>query len=227
MKTRVNSFRDIGLYLTLATLFMIPNQALAISTPVQSTFDSNLEVWTVTGSGTVSHSASGGNPGGFIQYNDQTAGDGFIIAPNKFLGDWSNLDNGNGKLSWDHKIIVEGNPVDPNDPLKAVISGPGGTAEFNSGIAPSTTNWLTVMATIDESLWSVTSGTWNGLLSDVTDLRLLIEVVSNGPGLGEVDGIDNVVLSSSAIPEPSTMLLFGTGFIGLIGWRKLKGYKTE
>lgn len=46
--------------------------------------------------------------------------------------------------------------------------------------------------------WTVTSGTWEQLLANVTDLQIDIELVSNAsiPGDTDIEGIDNIALIS-------------------------------
>ena len=154
----------------------------AVGYPIVSTFETQTEGWTLRGSGRLSFKAAGGNPGGFLRYDDVagTGGDGWIIAPAKFLGDWSFLDQ-RGVLSWDHIII---NPGGSASILKgtATISGPGGSATFTS---PNyfTTQWQTFSVPISQTAWSVT-GSWDNLLTNITDLRIRIEACHNGgPGL--------------------------------------------
>jgi hypothetical protein len=70
-----------------------------------------------------------------------------------------------------------------------------------------------------EADWKLESGTWKGLLADVTELQIPIELVTNDaiPGDTDHEGIDNVILSSSA-PEPASLALLGSGIAGLVGF---------
>lgn len=181
-------------------------QGVAAAT-ITSTFDLSLEGWTLAGNPALSHQATGGNPGGFARYDDTAgpAGDGWIVAPSEYLGDWSSLD-GVGWISWDHKILDMGQGGEILDG-QARISGPGGSAIYLSG-GQFTEQWQSYIAPLTESAWEVTDGSWSTLLGNVTELQLLIEAVFNeGPTL-DIDGIDNVAL----VPEPSsvTLLLFAT-----------------
>ena len=71
--------------------------------------DSGVDMWTGTGSGNFSFSSSGGNPGGFIRFDDSsgTSAEGWIYAPAKFLGNWSDWEN-QASISWDSLIIQKG-----------------------------------------------------------------------------------------------------------------------
>lgn len=192
---------------------------LALTCPITvaaviSDFDADLDGWVATGSGSLSHSAAGGNPNGFAQFDDipGVGGDGFLIAPAKFLGDWSALD-GNGSLNWEHRILTLGDvPTVVN--ARATIAGPGGEA-FYVGALHQTT-WTMFSAPIDSSDWVTSVGTWNALLSNVTSLTIRIEAVHNNGAALDVDGIDNVQL----VPEPSTLLLAAFGFFGLFAMHK-------
>lgn len=175
-----------------------------------STFDTGLDGWTLIGSGKLSHRTTGGNPGGFARFDDEsgTAGDGWISAPAAFLGDWSSLD-GVGTLSWDHIILDPGGgPTILRG--AAYFSGPAGSASFQSN-QYFTTSWQTFSAPIDRSRWTVT-GSWPNLLANVTFLRIRIEAAHNaGPTLDKT-GIDSV----SLIPEPSCFTLVTLAGTGLL-----------
>ena len=58
-------------------------------------------------------------------------------------------------------------------------------------------------------------------MSDVTDLRIQIEMVDNFNDYGQPDdqdAIDNVVLN--AVPEPMSVLLVSSAVIGILGLRR-------
>ncbi len=195
--------------------------AAQVTVPVTSEFDSGLDGWTkVTGqNSTVTHSATGGNPSGYVHFTDAGSGRSDIQAPAAYLGDWSSLD-GVGTLSWDHKIFALG--TSPQEPpfkqFEAVIKGNGNQARFLS-VATAQMDWTTAVAPIDESEWTVELGTWAALLADVQDLQIRIELVGNdGPLPGDVDGIDNVVLEGAALPVPSLnplgLVALGTLLLG-------------
>jgi hypothetical protein len=175
------------------------------SAAIVSDFNAGLDGWTATGSGSLSHSLAGGNPLGFARFDDVpgTGGDGFLVAPAKFLGDWSLLD-GNGALEWEHIILRLGDASDLVN-ARATIAGPGGEATFVGPLHQTT--WITLSAPISSANWFVLNGSWNALLANVTSLQIRIEAVHNDGAALDIDGIDNVQL----VPEPGTLSLLCAG----------------
>lgn len=172
--------------------FHYPVVSVAPVVIARSTFDTDLEGWTLIGSGTLTYQSSGGISGGFARFDDisGTGGDGWIIAPSKFLGDWSGL-NGTGTLSWYHTVLSPGGGP-TFVPAGVSISGPGGSASWQSPNLLAT-YWQFFSVPVDPSVWSVT-GSWSALLANVTTLQIRIEGVHNGGPALDTDGIDNVVL---------------------------------
>jgi hypothetical protein len=177
-----------------------------------SDFSADLDGWTAQGDGSISHSPTGGNPGGFLRSSDPAAGSNTdAFAPAKFLGDWSAYDNGAGSVSADLTIIDANGPH--TEGVEFLISGPGGVASFRfptSG-GPSVGTWTTYSLPISQSAWNITSGNWASLLSDVQVFRIDLEFISGT----EATGLDNVRLA--AVPVPATVWLFGSGLLGLAG----------
>ncbi|MEM8947621.1 MAG: PEP-CTERM sorting domain-containing protein [Planctomycetota bacterium] len=176
-----------------------------------------MDGWTfdgTIGSGDFFWESIGGNPGGYLQSIDLVGFQGEAIAPAKFLGDWSSLDE-SGQLSFDHRLFTIGNAISSFAPFSATISGPGGSAIWVADevfMAP--TDWVSFQVPIAESSWTVQSGTWGALLADVQELRFPTETISNNDGnSGDNTGLDNVILS--AIPEPTSLLLAAISIIGL------------
>jgi len=170
---------------------LLPHSVGALE--IVSDFDSGLDGWTnELGDGSTSWASSGGNPGGFLHFNDNFAAE-WAVAPSKFLGDWRRF-NMVGKIIFDHRLISIGENAYEFLPYEVRISGPGGSAVWVGHRPTGPTGWLRFVVILMPSLWTVTSGTWEGLLENVTDFRILIERCRNN-GFGEEDGLDNVRLS--------------------------------
>ena len=158
---------------------------------VYSDFDAGLDGWTCVGDGTCSNPTTGGNPGGFLKNSDPATGANTdAVAPSKFLGDWSAL-NGNGYLQLD-QIILSGSGNQTQGP-NIIIQGPGGkaTTKYEPSEGPPVGSWKSYTFPISEDSWSITSGSWIGLLGDVASLKIDMEFIVGV----EQTGLDNVVLT--------------------------------
>ncbi len=82
-----------------------------------------------------------------------------------------------------------------------------------------TTNFDSASIAKDTSNWTAMS-TFSGIVDDDYDVLYIAFKMGGYDGLR---GIDNVNLQvGTPVPEPTTMLLFGTGIAGLIGLRRKK-----
>jgi hypothetical protein len=182
-------------YLLTIFIFIASMQcSISYAITARSTFDTGVDGWTCIGSGSFGYVDEGGNPGGFVRFVDisGTSGDGWIIAPTKFLGDWTTLD-GNGVLSWDHIILQEGG-VDTILQGQVMIAGPEGTATCTT-LESMKEFWKSFSVPVSQPAWKLTLGSWAGLINNVTELKIRIEAVWNVSSPLDIDGIDNVVLT--------------------------------
>jgi len=168
---------------------------------ITSDFENDLDGWSAIGDGVATWIESGGNPGGWMRIEDDVQDHyAWAKAPSKFLGDWESL--GITYISAD----VEELSLNPYEPFDFEISGPGGTADYNSGIIP-TTSWQIILAPLQESAWNITQGTWEDIISNVTEFLVDAEF-NNGQ---EKVGIDNVILYNvPSIPVANFIFTPGT-----------------
>ena len=181
-------------FLLLALLASAGSMTGQPHTPVISSFDNGADGWTWTTG--VTWQSGGGNPGGYLKFVDYgPAHGGQIIAPSRYLGNWSSMDS-SGEIRFDFRIFATSHPVFPSGTPK--ISGPGGSAYWTGApVWTAPTSWLTYAVPIHASVWKVTSGTWSALLANVTELRILMPASSNA---SETTGVDNIVLRRNSSP---------------------------
>jgi hypothetical protein len=223
------------LTVALAALAAAPaGPAMAEVILAQSTFDADLDGWTVQGGYGLSHELAGGNPGGFALAAapppDGNNYSGQFFAPAKFLGDLTALD-GNGAIRWDHRVIEIGSsPVD-FAPLQVALFSGGAAAAF-AGPASSADDWVSAEALFDEALWTVSGAAWADILADVTAIRIRGEVVNNAGSFEDAVGLDNVFLvafeqsSPVATPEPSMLAGLTFAFVWLALARARRDRRT-
>ena len=163
--------------------------SISYAITARSTFDNDFDGWESEGSGNLHYVSEG-----YLMYEDITGsgGDGWITAPAKFLGDWTTLDR-DGVLSWDH-IILQAGGVGTILQGQVMIAGPGGSAMCTT-LESMKEFWKSFSVPVSQPAWTVTSGSWAGLINNVTELKIRIEAVWNNTLPLDVDGIDNVVLT--------------------------------
>ena len=179
---------------------------------VKSTFDTDADGWSL--SADHSWQSTGGNPGGYIHYID-TVYYPWIIAPSKFLGDWATM--GAMSLTYEAKIFDTGN-INTVGYYQVRIFGPGGIAYWFGPPLNSSPVWVPINVPISESDWTVTLGSWDELLVDVTQLEIATAYYNNWYPQ-EITGIDNVSLN--VIPVPGAVILGSLG-LGFAGWKLRK-----
>jgi len=190
-----------------------------------STFDNSTEGWDIFNrAGPVAEtvgywSPSGGNPGGnFVAQDGGIGGTGFFVSPIAWAGNWSQYIG--GTLRFDLTLIIfAGTPA--LFPLYDVLiyTDPTLYAYSKFGVNPSEGVWSSYQLQLIDSNFTEVGGSFDTIMSNVAGLRIIGEFVS-GP---EVVGLDNVMVS--AVPEPATMLLLGSGLIGLAGYGRKKFFK--
>jgi PKD repeat protein len=148
--------------------------------------------WSFSGAGGVTNQSSGGNPGRYLSIANGT-GTAIAQCPPKFLGDWSLLDNHAAEIQVDLIVTNYSGSVYLHDYF-IKIEGPGGIATFpiDNAIEEAFNKWTTFSFPIKASSWTVSSGNWSSLISNVTGLSLTLEYLTGS----ETVGMDNFCITN-------------------------------
>lgn len=174
---------------------------------IQSTFDTGLEGWTTSSGGSITYSAVGGNPGGYLQQIDLDLQDMFIIAPPAFLGNLTGFQE--GTLSFDVRQIVGTADYDPFG-IVIIRNGANFVAAdiVTSGFPGS--EWSTQSVILNASSFGTTPDFFSSIMSNVTALEITLE---SQFGVFETVGLDNMQLAV-AVPEPGCLMLLSVAALG-------------
>ena len=142
--------------------------------PVGSEFDAGLDGW--SGGSEIRFQSGIGNSPGSMEFQELYRGSGFASAPPKFLGFWSSLD-GKGFISFQHRVALQFSPGfwGAAVPREIRLSGPGGSAVWQGAAPEFSNNWVSVSVKLDQAEWTVTSGTWQNLLDQVTAFEIRVD----------------------------------------------------
>ena len=159
---------------------------------VESNFDAGTNGWTVSpGTATFVRSPVGGDPGGFARVGERIARSGATLkAPFVYAGRWQGGTAVPSLLSFDVNVLsMQGIWI--SGPV-LTLRGPGGSARLT---VPSSTlaangHWRTYVVALNAATWSISSGTLDGLLNNVTSFTIQADTAT---GL-ETIGFDNVRL---------------------------------
>ena len=196
----------MGRRLTLATLAAaaVLGTATASAATVNSTFDSGLEGWTVSGdpaAGSPTWVGTGGNPGGFIRTVDRGSGvTMYWDAPSLFrrLGSLYG-----GQLKFELRQSSLSSQFDDDD---VVIVGGGVTVAYDTPGNPATSFTKYTVPLRETVHWTnqatkkrATATEMAKALASPSAIRIRAEYVNGG----DTDDLDNVILTSGdAVPPP-------------------------
>ncbi len=189
------------------------------SCAVETFNSSGLGDWSFQDTGGPSNPGTGGNLGGFCLVPD-ASNTSYAFAPSRFLGGWSTL-AASGYLTIDVRVLsAVGAAVDIPQFIR--LSGPGGVAYVPmpaASLPPVGRLWKTFTYPLDGSGWTVGSGTWAGLLAEVTECRIQAEFINGDEQIG-LDNFGRMSGTCGAIDEPVAIAAPGVtacGHIGLVG----------
>lgn len=185
-----------------------------------SGFDRSLEGWTSNLSNEVTWKSTGGNPGGYAQFVDGSTGETWFVAPAAFRGDLRILD-GTGTLTYDQRLVQIGGFNSGMVPMEVRLSGPGGEANWLSDYPTEGLQWNHMIVPFQQNAWNIMSGSWSGLLANVTSFWIRAEHVDNfwGQPNRETFTIDNVTLTANPVPEPASIVSLLIAGAAIAGYR--------
>ncbi|HDY70698.1 MAG TPA: PEP-CTERM sorting domain-containing protein [Nitrospirae bacterium] len=196
--------------------FCVPTFANA---DITSTFDTDLEGWTVEGANYI-HRDYGGNPDGHMDIKDNSAKLNHVLAPEETYN-YGNLSSYNGGiLSFDVRLTSP-SPSNYSDFRygKVTITGSTGVAWIDLINTPSA-SWTTYTTSLTSTAWNVT-GNWADILSDITKISIVLDEGTRGNS----SGFDNFAIKATVVPEPISYILFLAGGAAL-GFRRYTKKKS-
>ena len=209
----------IALLFIAILLFGFTYDAKALS--IASTFDSDLEGWYSNNDpGSTSHVYEGSN--GVMRVEDLKGDSLHIIAPSKFLGDWTNYE----KLSMDMKATSWGDDsLYTGSVMFEMTDGVNKAQYLFYNTQTIGDQWMNYSLVLDKNYnagnWHI-NGDWDILKSNVTSFSIAVDLVINGGVLRDINYVDNIQLiqSPTPAPEPSSVIFGLASLAGILGLRK-------
>jgi hypothetical protein len=175
-----------------------------------SNFDIDKDGWTANG-GIIYYHSSGGNPDGFIEFEDDQDGKGVFIAPSKFLGNLSNYDH--GTINFDLKNTYDNGQDSLWGYGMVKITSSNSYAEKNVVPLGYYGEWTSFTIQMNAVDWGLTESGWDSLLADVTKISIQMDAQWNYYDKSALDNFAINPYSSDVEPEltdnyPSTYNLY-------------------
>lgn len=182
----------------LVFLFLMIYSSGGFSQVISDFEGDNTDGWVSEGDGVYYYEATTGNPGGCFRVDDDATGDmNYSFAPLKFLGNWSSA-TASDTLSADIFLNQIATAYITSNNFLFRIKGPGGQATAILNPNPPYKTWKTYKVSLSPTDWQLNSGTWSGLMQQVTTLIVTMEFISGD----EFNRLDNVKLSFSPVAVP-------------------------
>jgi hypothetical protein len=193
---------------------LVPVLALAISgslfaTTITSTFDVDLDGWTAQ-HGVLVYNASGGNPGGYLEEDDDGQSNMQADAPAKFIiGDLTGY-----SISVDLNVLgtLPTNPFGGFGKLTLY----NGAASMTADLGDPAIGWTHYSTALTLTAFG-NDANFNTIITNVTKIQIALDPVNQQSG--DATGMDNFTLSNtdadSPVPEPATLGIAGLALIAV------------
>lgn len=179
------------------TAILLPALCRSLPPEILSDFSNDEEGWTAVG-GSVIYHEFGGYRDGFLEFQDTAIGDGYIVAPPRFLGDLREYITGCFRVQLKTYVGIDG-VVEPIFGRMEIRSGTLVIAADMVAPAP-VIGWIPFTLLLELNSWGGDVQEWRSLLSNVTEIRIYLDVQT---GLLDRAGIDEIHLQPGEIANES------------------------
>ncbi len=174
----------------------LPDCPGATAIPITNTFTKSTEGWKLANNGFPNEpnlSTSGGNPDGHLSATDADANNSWSWrAPYYYYGDTSLYIGGSFSFS------LKAATPERRPSISVTFVGAGQTINFNTGQAPSSSNWVEVSVPLSHTGWTeqgfpISEASFAAVMADLQDVRISGEYgLSTSGGSGSLDSVSFV-----------------------------------